>query len=91
MGESVQLAFFTCTVLFGEKIKMPEQQASSTRFIWRLLKAFFFEQITIIWSIKPKAKMFYLLLPESKQLGDNYSNGSIDTKRKKKSSLFTFH
>lgn len=73
MGESVQLAFSTCTVLFGEKIKKPEQQASSTHFMWRLLKALFFDQITIIWSIKPTEKMFYLLFPESKQLGDNYS------------------
>lgn len=37
MGEPVKEAFSTCTVLFREKIK-PEQQASSTHFMWRLPK-----------------------------------------------------
>lgn len=87
MGGSVQWAFSTSTILVREKIKKPEQQASSTHFMWRLLKALFFDQITIIWPIKPTNYMFYLLFPECKQLGDNYSNGSIDMKRKEKNLL----
>lgn len=77
-------------MLLGEKIKKPEKQGSSTHFTWRLPKALFFDQMTTIWSIKPTDKMSYLLFPECKQLGDNYSNSSIDMKEKK-SSLFNFY
>lgn len=51
-------------MLFRGKMKKPEQQASSTYFMRRLLKALFFDRKSIIWSIKPTDKMFYLLLPE---------------------------
>lgn len=51
-----------------EKSRKPESQARSTHFVWRLLKSLLFDQMTVIWSIKPTDKMFYLLSSEHKHL-----------------------